>query len=600
MSDRSQADIDFAALKERYRIEKERRQRGDGNAQYVPLAEAMPHLADDPHVEPGFTRAPIEDDVEVVIVGGGFSGLLTAGRLREAGVKSIRIIEKGGDFGGTWYWNRYPGCACDIESYIYLPLLEETGYVPTEKYSKAPEIYDYCRSLGERYDLYDSALLQTIVTALRWDDTRARWIASTDRGDAIAARFAIVAGGFLSQPKLPRIPGIESFAGHGFHTSRWDYTYTGGDAHGGLTGLADKSVGIIGTGATALQCIPFLGRHAEHLYVFQRTPSSCDARNNRPTDIGWAKTLTSGWQKQRMVNFNNIVSGVKEREDLVADGWTEILSNIGFLDAEGGTPDPEAMQNAEIAKMEKSRRRIDGIVADPATAAALKPYYNYLCKRPGFNDEYLQTFNRDNVTLVDTQGQGVERIEPEGPVVAGKLYPVDCLIYATGFEFLTEYASQVRFDMYGRGGQSLSERWAEGTRTLHGMQTRGFPNLFILGFAQNGVTANFTHMAVERADHLAYIIGRALNEHVRTIEPTPEAEEDWVAQIIAGRGPRRQFLDSCTPSYYNQEGKETPATALNDVYGPGSQAFFDLLEQWRADGRMQGLEIEHEQAPRER
>ena len=586
-------DFDAEALARKYAEERAKRLRNDGNAQYQVLGDVLPELDEDPHVPPGFTREPVVEDVDVLIMGGGFSGLLTAGRLREAGVESIRIVEKGGDFGGTWYWNRYPGCACDIESYIYIPLLEETGYIPKEKYSKAPEIYQYCQHLGERYDLYRAALFQTIITGLRWDEDRARWITSTNRDDEIAARFVCICGGFLSQPKLPKIPGIDSFKGHSFHTSRWDYDYTGGNSRGGLTGLADKRVAVIGTGATAIQCIPFLGEYAKQLYVFQRTPSSCDARDNRPTDMDWAKTLQPGWQQHRMMNFHNIVSGIREPEDLVADGWTDILADVGFLDSEGGEPDYAAMQLAEFAKMEKSRRRIDTIVKDPATAEALKPYYNYLCKRPCFNDEYLQTFNRDNVTLVDTQGQGVERITETGVVVDGKDYEVDCIIYATGFEFLTEYASQIGFQVHGKGGQSLSDRWSHGTRTLYGMQTRGFPNLFILGFAQNGITANYTHLAGERAVHLAYLIPRLLRDDAAAVEPSQEAEDAWVQEIIDGRGPRRAFLDACTPSYYNQEGRETPATALNDIYGAGAHVFFKILEDWRSEDRLAGLEITH-------
>ncbi len=586
--------IDAEALRRRYAEERAKRLRSDGNAQYQPLSGRFAHFADDPHVAPGFTREAVDERVDVLVIGGGFAGLLTAGRLRARGLNDIRIVEKAGDFGGTWYWNRYPGAACDIESYIYMPLLEELGYVPTEKYARAPEIYAHCRRIGEHYDLYRAALFQTTVADLRWDEDAARWIAATDRGDRIAARFVVAAGGFLSQPKLPGIPGIETFAGHSFHTSRWDYGYTGGDERGGLDKLADKRVGVIGTGATAVQCIPFLAESAAHLYVFQRTPSSVDARDNRATDPAWASSQAPGWQRRRMDNFNNIVSGLPEAEDLVADGWTAILGNPG---GDGAPPDPARMQLAQFAKMETSRQRIDAIVADPATAAALKPYYNYLCKRPCFNDQYLQCFNRSNVTLVDTGGRGVERITPAGVVVAGKDYPLDCLVYATGFEFLTAYAGQIGFEIRGRDGVTLSERWSEGTRTLHGMQSRGFPNLFILGFAQTGITANYTHMADERATHLGYVIARCLEAGIRSVEPTPQAEDGWVAEIIAKRGPRRAFFDSCPPSYYNQEGKDTPATALNDSYGGGAIAFFDILGQWRAADTLAGLDIAYDVTP---
>jgi cation diffusion facilitator CzcD-associated flavoprotein CzcO len=584
--------FDPDTLRRKYAEERAKRMRADAAGQYQHLAGEFAQFADDPHVDPGFSREPVHDEIDVLIIGGGFSGLITAARLRHQKVESIRIIEKGGDFGGTWYWNRYPGAACDIESYIYLPMLEELDYVPTEKYAKAPEIYEFCRMMGRRFDLYPAALLQTTVTGLHWDAQAARWIASTNRNDRIAARFAIVAPGILSQPKLPGIPGIATFAGQSFHTSRWDYEYTGGNERGGLVGLADKRVGVIGTGATAIQCVPHLGQSAKHVYVFQRTPSSVDARNNVPTDDAFKRALKPGWHQHRMVNFNNLISGIAEKEDLVADGWTDILADLGFiLSSAGDAPDPETIEVALFAKMEKSRQRISTLVKDPATAEALKPYYNYLCKRPCFSDEYLQTFNRDNVTLVDTAGKGVERITPTGAVVDGKEYPLDCLVYATGFEWLGEFASQIGFEIHGRDGLALSDRWGQGTRTMHGMLTRGFPNMFILGLAQNGVTPNYTHLAEERAIHLAYLLKRCINEKTHTIEATQEAEDRWVEEIIAQRGPRRAFLESCTPSYYNQEGRDTPATALNDIYGAGSVAFFKVLADWRAQDTLQGLEV---------
>jgi cation diffusion facilitator CzcD-associated flavoprotein CzcO len=592
--------FDPDGLRRKYAEERAKRLRPDAAAQYQRLAGKFAHLAEDPHAEPGFTRDAVHEEIDVLIIGGGFSGLITAARLRHQKVESIRIVEKGGDFGGTWYWNRYPGAACDIESYIYLPLLEELDYIPSEKYAKAPEIYEFCRMMGKRYDLYRAALLQTTVTGLRWDSKAARWIASTNRNDRIAARYAIVAPGILSQPKLPGIPGIETFAGHNFHTSRWDYEYTGGNERGGLVGLTDKRVGVIGTGATAIQCVPQLGQSAKHLYVFQRTPSSVDARNNVPTDANFKRMLRPGWQRHRMINFNNLVSGIPEKEDLVGDGWTDILADLGFILSSGNNaPDPQKIEVALFAKMEKSRQRISTIVKNPATAEALKPYYNYLCKRPCFSDEYLQTFNRDNVTLVDTEGKGVERITPAGAVVAGREYPLDCLIFATGFEWLTEFASQIGFEIYGRDGLALSDRWSRGTRTMHGMQTRGFPNLFILGLAQNGVTPNYTHLAEERAIHLAYLLQRCIKEDIRTFEPTQEAEDKWVEEIIAQRGPRRAFLESCTPSYYNQEGRDTPATALNDIYGAGSVAFFKVLHEWRAQDALHGLEVTRKERPKD-
>src|SRR5262245_3901277 len=321
-------EIDVEALKKRYAEERAKRVRGDALGQYQELTGRFAGFDRDPHADPGFTRSALAEDCDVLIVGGGFAGLLSGGRLRERGVASLRIVEKGADFGGTWYWNRYPGAACDIESYIYLPLLEELGYLPTEKYAKGAEIHAHCRRLARHYDLYRAGLFQTEVQSVRWSEERSRWLVSTDRGDAIAARFVISCTGLLSKPKLPGIPGIESFRGHAFHSSRWDYAYTGGDENGApLTRLADKTVALIGTGSTGIQLVPELGKYAKHLYVFQRTPSSIDERGNRPTDPDWARTLEPGWARQRRQNFTNLTSGIYEPVDLVDDSWTEIIRN---------------------------------------------------------------------------------------------------------------------------------------------------------------------------------------------------------------------------------------------------------------------------------
>ena len=322
--------FDPAALKAKYRAERDKRVRAEGNEQYVEIKGEFAHYLEDPYVAP-ITRAPLNDEMEVLVIGGGFGGLLAAARLREAGIEDIRIVEKGGDFGGTWYWNRYPGAACDIESYIYLPLLEEVGYMPVEKYTRAPEILAYCKKIGEHFDLYKGAIFQTEVKEARWDEASARWIVSTNRGDALRARFVIMANGPLHRPKLPGIPGVETYKGHSFHTSRWDYDYTGGSPMGGLDKLKDKVVGIIGTGATSVQCVPHLGASAKHLFVFQRTPSSIDVRNNRPTDPEWVKSLEPGWQQARMDNFNQLLSGIPQKEDLVNDGWTDIIVNLGVI-----------------------------------------------------------------------------------------------------------------------------------------------------------------------------------------------------------------------------------------------------------------------------
>ena len=588
--------FDPNALRDKYRAERDRRVRADGSEQYVEIAGQFAHYLEDPYVE-RLDRAALSEDVEVVVVGGGFGGQLAAARLRESGVEDIRIIEKGGDFGGTWYWNRYPGAACDIESYIYLPLLEEVGYLPVEKYSCAPEILRHSRAIAEKFDLYRGALFQTEVTEMRWDEDSARWTVSTNRGDALKARFVVMANGPLHRPKLPGIPGVEGFKGHSFHTSRWDYAYTGGDSNGGLTGLKDKRVAIIGTGATAVQCVPHLGEAANELFVFQRTPSSIDVRNNRPTDPQWAEGLEPGWQQHRMDNFNTLVSGGFAKEDLVQDGWTDIIGNILLLarkkmEAGEVVDNPaELMQLADFKKMEQVRARVDSVVEDADTAAALKPWYNQFCKRPCFHDDYLATFNRPNVHLVDTKGQGVERITEHGIVVDGREYEVDCLIYATGFEVGTSFTRRSGYELYGRGGQSLTEKWADGVETLHGVLSRGFPNCFIVSNTQSGFSANFPHMINEQSKHIAYLMTETTARQARTIEPSVEAEAAWVDTIVQLSMMREGFLKECTPGYYNNEGRPEVIAKQNGSYGAGPVAFVKVLEDWRAEGSLRGLEL---------
>jgi cyclohexanone monooxygenase len=590
--------FDPDALREKYRQERDKRLRADGNDQYREIAGDLARYLDDPYVEPGFTREALTDAVEVAIIGGGFSGLLTGARLREAGVDDLRVIETGGDFGGTWYWNRYPGAQCDIESYIYLPLLEELNYIPKEKYAYGPEIFAHAQTIGRHYDLYRNACFQTQVTEMRWDEDAARWTLFTNRGDRMQARFVCLANGPLSRPKLPGIPGVETFKGHSFHTSRWDYDYTGGDTAGGLTRLGDKRIGVIGTGATAVQCIPHLGEAAQHLYVFQRTPSSIDERGNRPTDSEWVKTLEPGWQQRRIDNFSILVSGGFQEVDLVRDGWTDIIRNLsGMVDRSGGpggSPEELAAQVelADFQKMEQIRARVDAFVTDPATAEALKPYYRQFCKRPCFHDGYLSTFERPSVTLVDTQGRGVERITESAVVVGGKAYEVDCLIYATGFEVGTDYSHRAGCEIFGRAGLALSSKWADGLSTFHGLLSRGFPSCFLMGGVQSGVTPNFTELYNEQSQHIAYIIAHGLKHAVRSVEPSEQAEAEWVRTIHASARANEEFQLNCTPGYYNNEGKpgEGPGW-FGGTYGGGAQAFFGVLRDWRSKGDLRGLEL---------
>ena len=589
-------DFDPDTLREKYRIERDKRLRSDGNDQYTEVAGDFSSYVDDPYVEHSPEREPLSDQVDVAIIGGGFGGLITGARLRRAGIDSIRVIEKGSDFGGTWYWNRYPGAACDVEAYIYLPLLEEVGYIPTEKYARAPEILEHSQRIGRHFDLYRDACFQTEVTGLEWCDEGACWIIHTNRGDAMRARFVVMSNGPLHRPKLPGIKGIATFEGHTFHTSRWDYDYTGGGPGGDLVKLRDKRIGVIGTGATSVQCVPHLGMSAKELYVFQRTPSSVDVRANRPTDPEWAKGLKPGWQRERMENFNTLTSGGVIEDDLVQDGWTEIIRNlISMANYRGrGLDRPEIarlMELADFQKMEQVRARADEVVRNPETAESLKPWYRQFCKRPCFHDEYLPTFNRDNVHLVDTDGKGVAEITPKGVVANGTQYELDCLIFATGFEVGTGYTRRAGYDVVGRAGLRLSEKWKDGMRTLHGLHSRGFPNLFIISNGQAAFTTNFPHAMDETARHIAYIIEQCTTGNITTVEPTQAAEDAWVREIMSLSRIDENYQAACTPGYYNNEGKPDPRSLQNSSYGKGPNRFFGLMKEWRQEGSMKGLEF---------
>lgn len=588
--------FDPAELRQKYAAERAKRLRAEGNNQYQEITGALEHYNADPYVGPGFTRPAMHEQLDAVIVGGGFGGLLAAARLQQAGITDIRIIEKAGDFGGTWYWNRYPGAQCDIESYVYLPLLEETGYMPKEKYSFAPEIFAHAQRIGKHFNLYERTCFQTQVRAARWDDEKGRWTITTDRGDVFKARFVIMSSGPLNRPKLPAIPGIDRFKGHTFHTSRWDYDYTGGDTTGGLHKLGDKRIGIIGTGATAIQCVSHLGQHALQLYVFQRTPSSVDERGNKPTDPEWVKTLASGWQAYRNNNFCSILAGIPIEEDLVGDKWTSLFKNLSRLLSgknNSDLSDQEMALMSEIAdyqKMNEIRDRVSSIVRDPATAEALKPWYGQWCKRPTFNDEYLPTFNRPNVKLVDTKGKGVERVTENAVVVDGVEYQVDCLIFATGFEVGTAYTRRAEFELYGRDGVSLSDYWAKGMKTHYGFLSHGFPNCFHMGLTQTGLAPNFTYMLDGQATHIAHVITELKPREATSVEPTREAEAEWVKRVSEPT-PITEYQNTCTPGYYNGEGKKEGQGFLEAQDPDGAVRFYEMLARWREQGDLEGLII---------
>ncbi|MBP6380194.1 MAG: NAD(P)/FAD-dependent oxidoreductase [Sphingorhabdus sp.] len=591
--------LDIQTIRSKYAEERDKRVRADGNDQYVEIAGRFAHYKEDPYI-PVQPREPVTDHVTFAFIGGGFAGLVTAAKLKEAGVEDVRIVEKGGDFGGTWYWNRYPGAQCDTASMIYMPLLEETGHMPSERYAHAPEILSHCQRIGNTFGLYDNALLHTEVTALEWDDAHARWVIRTNRGDAFTAQFVGLGTGPLHVAKLPGIAGIENFKGHSFHTSRWDYGYTGGSPEGApMTKLADKRVAIIGTGATSVQAVPHLSRDAKELFVFQRTPSSVDARNNGPIDPDWFDQISEpGWQYKWLENFAAHFSGIGIPEvDLVADGWTDMSRRMRakMVDLPPEQLNPEgilaAFEETDHQKMEEIRARAEAIVNDKETAEKLKAWYRQLCKRPCFHDAYLQSFNNPNTHLIDTDGKGVERITENGLVVGGKEYEVDCIIYASGFEVGTSYQRRSGFDTIGKYGVKLSDYWADGMRSLHGIHVHGFPNMFIVHPAQGAnLISNVPHNLVDSAKTISAIVSHTLQSGHRTNEVTKQAEDDWLALLSTGIGLIIGGTE-CTPGYYNNEGQGwegTPA-ALGTGYPAGAVAYFNYIDGWRNSGKFEGL-----------
>ena len=592
--------FDPDALSQRYAAERDKRIRADAEAQFVQLSHDSPftnkYLEADPYCEP-LERAPLKDEREVIVIGGGWVGMLTAARLVEAGITDVRIVESGGDFGGTWYWNRYPGAQCDIESYSYLPLLEETGYIPKLRFSYASEIYEHAQRIGKHFDLYKDAVFQTWVTELRWLEDESMWLVATNRGDEMLARHVCLGTGPANRPRLPGIPGVEKFTGHSFHTCRWDYEYTGGGPDGGLTGLADKTVAIIGTGATAVQCVPALGAGAKQLYVFQRTPSSVDVRNNAETDPEWAKNLKPGWQKERQKKFGEAFLGGPIDPAFADDGWTRLTRNLSELASQTEGKVPGLVQIADFKTMEEIRGLVDDTVQDPEVAEKLKAYYNQFCKRPTFNDFYLDTFNRPNVELVDVSAtQGVEAITENGIIANGKEYAVDCIVYASGFEITSSYERRLGIPIFGVGGKSIYEHWQEGMRTMHGLMVSDFPNLFLCGGGfvfQLG--ANYAHGIDVQAGHVAYTITELRNRGVKAANVSVAAEERWIADQLETKG--GGFVlggspDTCTPGYYNQEGTtQRYRNVRRETYSKGVGAYMKLLRQWRADGELEGLEL---------
>jgi len=597
-------DIDFDpdALHAKYLEERDKRlQRGTRT--YMEVTGDHAHYVGDPYGTPEL-REPVFDEVQFLLIGGGYGSLVMGSRLRRAGIEDIRIIDSAGDVGGTWYWNRYPGAACDTEAYVYVPMIEDTGTMLETKYAYQPELLEQADRIADKFNLRENALFQTSVTKLEWDEETRRWLVSTDRGDRFRAQYVIMANGPMNRPKLPAISGIGSFKGHNFHTCRWDFDYTGGDTTGGLVKLKDKRVGIIGTGATAIQCIPHLGKWSKELYVFQRTPACVDLRYNVPTDPEWWASLEPGWQWNRMVNFAKVLEGLPDvQEDLVNDGWTTLYRRalgpaLKVAEAKlgrrlNGRERSQLLELYDYQNMNRIRQMISDTVKDPKTAESLKPWYRQFCKRPTFHEDYYGTYNLPNVHLVDTEGRGVERVTEGGVVANGREFELDCLIFATGFEGETSFVHRAGYNIHGRGGRDLASYWSEGLRTFHGVAVDGFPNCFIVGRTQIGASLNMMFGATQQIDHIMYILTEAWKRGADTIEPTHDGVETFLEDFRAHHRVAERFWAECTPGYYNNEGDTSRKNGFfADSYGGGITKFFNNLAAWQAEGNMVGLKLE--------
>ncbi len=543
----------------RYREYNQSRQ---GAADYIAMEGQFASYLEDVYSAPPVERAALTDECDIVIIGAGFAAMLLWYKIREAGFLDVRVCEKGGDVGGTWYWNRYPGIACDVEAYSYLPLLEEMGYFPTMKFASGFEIYEYCQLMAEKLNFYDRCLFHTTVDRTEWDEASRRWIVSTDRGDSMRARYVVLANGSLTTPKLARIAGMETFKGEAFHTSRWNY-------HVDLTG---KRVGIIGTGASAVQVIPEIAKVVKELYVFQRTPSTIDVRDQRMTTQeeieAWSKE--PNWARKRRERLARISSGrtaLKGNDDYLSGKVADVRAPRKFDRELSPEELMERQLNTNFRIMEQIRARVDAIVKDPKTAAALKPYYAYGCKRPTFHDEYLPTFNLPHVHLINTAPVGVSRINERAVVHDGVEYPVDVLIYATGFQWMGAGSFNM---IIGRDGRSLRGKWGdEGVRTFLGLHSHGFPNLFIMSGPQSGGGQfNFTRTMEGQTEYVAWLLQTSRERGNCVIDVAKDAEIAY-AQHCREADIRTQPFRDCL-SYYNGDGNAEP----------GSLAYYGGPQKW--------------------
>lgn len=598
------AEIDVNALRERYRQERARRMARGGEKQYL-RPEGLGAVADysvDPN-KPMQPREPLTHEIDVAVLGAGWGGIMASYYLAKAGVTDFCNIDTAGDFGGVWYWNQYPGIQCDNDAYCYLPLLEETGFMPSKRFADGAEIQAYARQIAEQFGFADKGVFHTQITSLWWDEAIQRWHVGTNRGDDIKARFVIMANGVLNMPKLPSIAGIDTFKGKLFHSSRWDYDYTGGNfLNPALDKLHDKKVALVGTGATAIQAVPHLAEYCAHLYVVQRTPSSVDARPNPPTSAEFRASLQPGWQKERMDNFHRGVmeAFTPDEPDLVCDFWTEINRNLRAQFAAEGWPEltvEEFLARRELMDhrvMERMRRRVDELVADPVLAEKLKPFYNFMCKRPLSSDTFYPTFNRSNVTLVDVSDtQGLQQLTETGFIADGQEHEADCIIFASGFEVTSALERRWGIPrLEGRDGLSLYDHWRHGPQTLHGTMTHGFPNQFYVGYIQGGLNSTVTEQFGRQGEHIAWIVAEALKRGITSVEPSAEAMNAYTTTFKANQIDNNALLDICPPSYFSNEGSDSHDWGLFRQWGGGWYDFLRVLREWREAGDMPGMLIQ--------
>jgi cation diffusion facilitator CzcD-associated flavoprotein CzcO len=650
---------------QKYFVEAAKRKRAEGTKQFEQLhfseSDRLRSLAEDPwvnHAALDNLQLPIHDgnQVKFLITGAGMGGITMAIKLIKAGFTADQflIVETAGGIGGTWYWNRYPGLHCklilsqkcqdshglmdllmvgDIESYCYVPFLEDTGYMPKQKYASGVEIRTYLEDLVKQFGLQDRIIFRSQVDKLQWDERDHAWHADITirRGPegkeqkdlSIRADFVTLASGLFPYPQVPRVPGLKDFSGQMFHTSRWNYDITGGtcdNAFPKMKKLEGLRVGIIGTGATAIQVVPQLAKYAKELYVFQRTPSQVNSRDQRDTDPKeWREHIAakSGWQKDRLENLADNISGDAD-VNLVNDEWSKLAAYCALVGSNKfGRIAPEKAQE-HISRMvtldaehnKKARERVSRVVKDKKTAEKLTAWYPTWCKRPTFSDLYLETYNNENVHLIDTDGKGIESVTSNGIVANGQEHPIDILVLSTGYRSPSSGGSpgaRTNIEIIGRDGRHMSEKWeTQGICTLHGVCSNGFPNLFWQYPAQAGATANYMHVIDVLSEHIAGIIAqgvkRASGDSQRAvIEATAAAEEAWGMQI-AQTAAYFSSIAICTPSYNTLEGEALEMPAADDHVGMMKKAkaaiwqggivdFARTMEKWRQDEKLDGMEV---------